>query len=49
MDAPDVSIANIKLSSEPSYKLGQSLATRQAYGKHAFMYYVGIFLTLCMS
>lgn len=31
-DAPDVDITNIKLSSPPAYKLGQSLATRVAYG-----------------
>ncbi|KAF4529183.1 hypothetical protein B566_EDAN016229 [Ephemera danica] len=31
-DAPEVSIANIKLASPPNYKLGQSMATREAYG-----------------
>ncbi|KAJ8983517.1 hypothetical protein NQ317_012008 [Molorchus minor] len=31
-DAPPVDISNIKLSSPPSYKLGESVATRQAYG-----------------
>ncbi|XP_065165310.1 transketolase-like protein 2 isoform X2 [Atheta coriaria] len=31
-DAPAVDITNIKLSSPPNYKLGESLATRQAYG-----------------
>jgi len=30
--APVVSIQNIQLSSPPNYKLGESLATRQAYG-----------------
>lgn len=29
---PNVSIQNIKLSSPPNYKLGEALATRQAYG-----------------
>lgn len=32
-DAPDVDITNIKLSDPPNYTLGQSLATRQAYGE----------------
>ncbi|KAK9889440.1 hypothetical protein WA026_004709 [Henosepilachna vigintioctopunctata] len=31
-DVPVVDITNIKLSSPPSYKLGESVATRQAYG-----------------
>ncbi|KAG5889181.1 hypothetical protein JTB14_033659 [Gonioctena quinquepunctata] len=31
-DAPAVDITNIKLSSPPQYKLGESLATRVAYG-----------------
>ncbi|XP_018322654.1 transketolase-like protein 2 isoform X1 [Agrilus planipennis] len=31
-DAPQVNISNIKLSSPPNYKLGESIATRQAYG-----------------
>nr|XP_023020934.1 transketolase-like [Leptinotarsa decemlineata] len=31
-DAPIVDITNIKLSSPPKYKLGESLATRVAYG-----------------
>lgn len=30
--APAVNISNIRLSSPPSYQLGESLATRQAYG-----------------
>eukprot|EP00094_Tigriopus_californicus_P011598 TCALIF_11203-PA protein Name:"Similar to Tktl2 Transketolase-like protein 2 (Mus musculus)" AED:0.15 eAED:0.16 QI:0/0/0/0.88/0.75/0.88/9/0/585 len=30
--APDVSIKDVKLSSPPNYKLGDALATRQAYG-----------------
>ncbi|XP_043654642.1 transketolase-like protein 2 [Drosophila teissieri] len=30
--APDVDISNIKLSSPPAYKLGDSIATRLAYG-----------------
>lgn len=32
VDAPVVDITNIKLSEPPSYKLGDKLATRQAYG-----------------
>lgn len=31
-DAPTVDISNIKLSSPPNYKLGEQIATRQAYG-----------------
>lgn len=31
-DAPPVNIKNIKLSSPPNYKLGESVATRLAYG-----------------
>lgn len=31
-DAPVVDIKNIKLSSPPSYKLGEVVATRTAYG-----------------
>lgn len=31
-DAPKVSITNIKLDSPPSYKLGETVATRLAYG-----------------
>jgi transketolase len=31
-DAPSVDITNIKLSSPPSYKIGDSIATRVAYG-----------------
>ncbi|XP_022915303.1 transketolase-like protein 2 isoform X2 [Onthophagus taurus] len=31
-DAPIVDISNIKLSSPPNYELGQSIATRNAYG-----------------
>lgn len=31
-DAPEVSITGIKLASPPSYKLGQAMATREAYG-----------------
>ena len=31
-DAPKVDISNIKLSTPPNYKLGQSVATRNAYG-----------------
>ncbi|KAK5639248.1 hypothetical protein RI129_011740 [Pyrocoelia pectoralis] len=31
-DVPPVDILNIKLSSPPSYKIGESVATRQAYG-----------------
>ncbi|VEN34228.1 unnamed protein product, partial [Callosobruchus maculatus] len=31
-DAPPVDISNIKLSSPPSYKLGEQIATRVAYG-----------------
>lgn len=31
-DAPAVNISNIKLSSPPGYKLGDSIATRLAYG-----------------
>lgn len=31
-DAPKISIANIKLSEPPSYKLGEEIATRVAYG-----------------
>ena len=30
--APDVSITNVKLSAPPNYKVGDALATRQAYG-----------------
>lgn len=30
--APDVSITDVKLSSPPNYKVGDALATRQAYG-----------------
>merc|ERR1712170_55802 len=32
VDAPEVSLANIKLTEPPTYKKGDSLATRQAYG-----------------
>merc|ERR1712223_1041055 len=32
VDAPEVDITNIKLSEPPSYKIGDKLATRQAYG-----------------
>merc|ERR1719225_379028 len=32
LDAPKVNITGIKLSEEPSYTKGESLATRQAYG-----------------
>jgi len=32
VDAPEVSLANIKLNAPPAYKKGDSLATRQAYG-----------------
>merc|ERR1739844_410627 len=32
VDAPEVSLANIKLNEPPAYKKGDSLATRQAYG-----------------
>ncbi len=32
MDAPAANISNIKLSSPPAYKVGDALATRQAYG-----------------
>merc|ERR1719370_1275225 len=32
VDAPEVSLANIKLTEPPAYKKGDSLATRQAYG-----------------
>ena len=32
VDAPAVDITNIKLSEAPSYKKGDKLATRQAYG-----------------
>ena len=32
VDAPVVDITNIKLSEPPSYKKGDKLATRQAYG-----------------
>ncbi len=32
MDAPEVSIADIKLSEPPAYTKGQLLATREAYG-----------------
>ena len=32
MDAPNVDITNIRLSSPPNYKVGDALATRQAYG-----------------
>jgi transketolase len=31
-DAPQVSIANIKLATPPSYKMGEQVATRLAYG-----------------
>ena len=31
-DAPATSIENIQLSEAPSYKVGDKLATRQAYG-----------------
>lgn len=31
-DAPTVSLDNIKLSEPPAYKLGQAVATREAYG-----------------
>lgn len=31
-DAPAVDITNIKLASPPSYKLGEQVATRLAYG-----------------
>lgn len=31
-DAPVVDITNVKLSSPPSYKLGEQVATRLAYG-----------------
>lgn len=31
-DAPVVNITNIKLSSPPDYKLGQTVATRESYG-----------------
>nr|XP_018899753.1 PREDICTED: transketolase-like protein 2 isoform X2 [Bemisia tabaci] len=31
-DAPKISISNIKLSAPPSYKLGENVATRLAYG-----------------
>lgn len=31
-DAPTIDITNVKLSSPPAYKLGESIATRQAYG-----------------
>jgi len=31
-DAPKVDISNIRLSSPPAYKLGESIATRAAYG-----------------
>jgi len=32
VDAPEVSLKDIKLSEPPSYSKGQSLATREAYG-----------------
>jgi len=32
VDAPEVSLANIKLNEPPAYKKGDTLATRQAYG-----------------
>jgi hypothetical protein len=32
MDAPEVSISDIKLSEPPAYTKGQLLATREAYG-----------------
>jgi transketolase len=32
MDAPAVDITDIKLSAPPAYKVGDALATRQAYG-----------------
>ena len=32
VDAPEVSLANIKLTEPPAYKKGDTLATRQAYG-----------------
>eukprot|EP00092_Neocalanus_flemingeri_P039954 GFUD01043522.1.p1 GENE.GFUD01043522.1~~GFUD01043522.1.p1 ORF type:complete len:496 (+),score=160.09 GFUD01043522.1:202-1488(+) len=32
MDAPDVNISGVALSDPPAYKLGDKLATRQAYG-----------------
>ena len=32
MDAPEISIADIKLSEPPAYTKGQALATREAYG-----------------
>lgn len=31
-DAPVVDITNVKLASPPSYKLGEQVATRVAYG-----------------
>lgn len=31
-DAPNVDISNITLASPPSYKLGEQVATRLAYG-----------------
>jgi transketolase len=31
-DAPVINIKNIKLSSPPNYKLGQTVATRESYG-----------------
>ena len=31
-DAPVVNISDVKLSEPPAYKVGDSLATRQAYG-----------------
>lgn len=31
-DAPKVDISNVKLASPPSYKLGEQVATRLAYG-----------------
>ena len=30
--APDVTISNVRLISAPDYKIGDALATRQAYG-----------------
>ena len=32
VDAPEVSITDIKLSEPPAYTKGQSIATREAYG-----------------
>jgi transketolase len=31
-DAPAVNVQNVKLSSPPNYKLGQTVATRESYG-----------------